>query len=102
MVDHREIQSIKEQVIRLFKPDKILMFGSQAKGSAIRKSDIDLCIILNTDNKRALLADMYLKIDTNRPLDLILYTPEEWNQVVGESGTFAYTIAEKGKEIYGR
>ncbi|MEN6459967.1 MAG: nucleotidyltransferase domain-containing protein [Syntrophomonas sp.] len=102
MVDYQEIQSIKEQVIRLFKPEKILMFGSQAKGSARQQSDIDLCIILNTDNKRALLADMYLQIDSKRPLDLILYTPQEWSQVVGESGTFAYMIAEKGEEIYGR
>lgn len=38
MIKNREIESVKEQVIRLFKPDKILLFGSQARGSAGNKS----------------------------------------------------------------
>jgi len=101
MVDYVEIESIKEQLIRLYRPDKLFLFGSQASGSASENSDIDLCVIVDTDNKRVLLAEMYLHIDSNRPFDLILYTPHEWNQSSGESGTFANIIAEKGIEIYG-
>lgn len=99
--DNDEIESIKQQVIRLFKPEKLFLFGSHASGSASDNSDIDLCIIVDTDNKRALIAEMYLHIDSNRPFDLILYTPHEWDQISGESGTFANIIAEKGVEIYG-
>lgn len=101
MFDNTEIEAIKEQIIRLYKPEKLFLFGSQARGSASNNSDIDLCIIVDTDNKRALLAEMYLHIDSNRPFDLILYTPREWNQISSDSGTFAKIIAEKGIEIYG-
>lgn len=101
MIDSVEIDAIKEQVVRLFKPEKLFLFGSQARGSANSNSDIDLCVIVDTDNKRALIAEMYLHIDSNRPFDLILYTPKEWNQISSESGTFANIIAEKGVEIYG-
>lgn len=49
MVDYVEIESIKEQLIRLFRPDTLFLFGSQASGSASNNSDIDLCIIVSTD-----------------------------------------------------
>jgi hypothetical protein len=62
----------------------------------------NLCIVVHTDNKRALLTEMYMQIESNRPLDLILYTPEEWSQVTDETGTFAHMIIQKGEEIYGR
>ena len=64
---------------RLCAPEKILLFGSQAKGTATAKSDIDLCVIASTKDKRSLLTDLYC--DTGiwiRMIDFLLYTPEEW------------------------
>lgn len=56
-----EIDSIKEQIVSQYAPSKIVLFGSQAKRTATKKSDIDLCIVKDTDNKRDLLTDMYLR-----------------------------------------
>ncbi len=52
-----KLNAIREQVIQLCDPQKILLFGSQAKGTATAKSDIDLCIIASTNDKRSLLTD---------------------------------------------
>ncbi|RCX16266.1 nucleotidyltransferase-like protein [Anaerobacterium chartisolvens] len=96
-----EINSIKEQILSDYAPSKILLFGSYAKGTATSKSDIDICVIKNTDNKRALLNEMYLNIESSRPFDLLLYTEEEWNRCVMDSTSFAYLINRKGIVIYG-
>lgn len=96
-----EIKSVVESIASLYAPTKIVLFGSQAKGSANDKSDIDLCIIKDTNNKRSLLTDMYLNIDCNKPFDLVLYTPSEWERCVADSTSFAYLINEKGKVLYG-
>ena len=40
-----EINLIKEQIVSYYAPSKIILFGSQAKGTATKKSDIDLCIV---------------------------------------------------------
>jgi len=96
-----EIKSIKEQIVSYYAPSKIILFGSQAKGTASKKSDIDLCIVKDTDNKRELLASMYLKIESSKPFDLILYTEDEWNQCVKDTSSFAYLIYKKGIVIYG-
>ncbi|MCR4430449.1 MAG: nucleotidyltransferase domain-containing protein [Tepidanaerobacteraceae bacterium] len=49
MIDHEEIEKIRKEIINKFQPDKIILFGSQAKGIAKLSSDIDLCVIINTD-----------------------------------------------------
>ena len=70
-----ELNAIREQVIQLCDPQKILLFGSQAKGTATAKSDIDLCVIASTNDKRSLLTDLYCDTESDTPIDFLLYTP---------------------------
>lgn len=96
-----QIDSIKDQIVSKYSPVKMILFGSQSKGTATKKSDIDLCIIKNTDNKKALLADIYLNIESDLPVDILLYTETEWNNCVNDSTSFAHLINSKGVLIYG-
>ena len=99
--DDSEIDFIKKQIILIYKPTKIVLFGSQAKGTATSKSDIDICIINDTDDKRSLLTDMYLNIESTKPFDFLLYTQEEWEKCISDSTSFAYQINKYGKVLYG-
>lgn len=96
-----EIDLIKDQIVSYYAPLKIILFGSQAKGTAGEKSDIDLCIVKNTNNKRNLLTDMYLNIESSKPFDLLLYTESEWNECINDTTSFAHLINKKGIVIYG-
>lgn len=96
-----EINLIKEQIVSHYAPSKIILFGSQTKGTATKKSDIDLCVVMDTDNKRELLTDIYLNIESSKPFDLLLYTEDEWNRCVNDTTSFAYLIYKKGTVIYG-
>ncbi|ATW28163.1 nucleotidyltransferase domain-containing protein [Candidatus Formimonas warabiya] len=98
---HSEVDFIKNQIISSYNPSKIILFGSYANGTATAKSDIDLCIIKNTNNKRKLLPDMYLNIESKKPFDLLLYTEAEWNECINDTSSFAYLINKKGIVIYG-
>jgi len=99
---HDEIDSITKQIIFGYDPLKIIIFGSQVKGTATKKSDIDICIVKDTNYKRGLLADMYLNINNSRPYDLLLYTEAEWNYCVNDCTSFAYLINKKGIVVYDR
>lgn len=96
-----EINLIMEQIVSHYAPSKIVLFGSQANGTATKKSDIDLCVVKDTENKRELLTDMYLNIESSKPFDLLLYTEAEWSQCVKDITSFAYLINKKGTVIYG-
>lgn len=98
---HSEIDFIKNQIISSYTPAKIILFGSHAKGTATAKSDIDLCIVKDTENKRELLPNMYLNIESKKPFDLLLYTEAEWNECINDTSSFAYLINKKGIVIYG-
>lgn len=98
---HSEVEFIKNQIVSCYTPSKIILFGSHAKGTANAKSDIDLCIIKDTENKRELLPDMYLNIESKKPFDLLLYTEAEWNECINDTTSFAYLINKKGIVIYG-
>lgn len=93
--------AIIHQIIKSYSPEKILLFGSQAKGTAHYNSDIDLCIIKPTENKRKLIAEMYLNIESEKPIDILLYTPEEWKQCISDKTSFAYKINKEGVTLHG-
>lgn len=101
-----DIDNLTRQIVSLYSPQKILLFGSQAKGAATEKSDIDLCIVMEiTDEtsvkRRKLLAEMYLVLETDIPVDILLYTPPEWEQCISDRSSMAYKINAEGVRLYG-
>ena len=96
------IASLQRQIIEICAPQKIILFGSQAKGTATERSDIDICIIAETTNKRELLTDLYCEIDSEKPVDFLLYTPEEWNKNIVDAQSFAYKLNREGVLLYER
>lgn len=68
-----ELDNIKNQIVNKFNPKEIVLFGSLAKGTFRSNSDIDLCIIKDTDNKRDLITKIYTEIDCNVPYDIVAF-----------------------------
>jgi predicted nucleotidyltransferase len=102
MILTKEIDSIVTQIVKKFNPLDIFIFGSYAKGLIDKRSDIDLCIIINTNNKRKLVEQILLEIDYDSDLDVIVYTEEEWDKYKEDPSTFANIIFRTGGSIIGR
>ena len=96
-----EIDNIAKQFVEIYNPYKLILFGSQAKNKSTSKSDIDLCVITQTADKRTSLTDMYLNIECDKPFDLLLYTPDEWERNVSDHTSFAYRINKEGVVLHG-
>ena len=96
------IASLQRQILEICAPQKIILFGSQAKGTATERSDIDICVIAETTNKRELLTDLYCEIDSEKPVDFLLYTPEEWSKNIEDAQSFAYKLNREGMLLYER
>lgn len=99
--NNEKIVSITKQIIEKFKPVDIILFGSYAKGLARRQSDIDICVIAETDNKRQLVQDILLEIDCDIDLDVVVYTPKQWEQYKNNKSMFAHIINKTGVRIGG-
>jgi len=98
----KEIQNIVNQLVRLYKPEKIILFGSLANDQIKQGTDIDLFIIksdvpkLGVDRIRQLDALIKYSLAT----DFIVYKPQELEQRLKLGDPFVKTILKKGKVLY--
>lgn len=89
--------------LKLYQPEKVILFGSYAWGKPDRNSDFDLFIIKNTKknfSKRCSEVRDYLNVD--EAFDIIVYNPEEVKKRLALEDPFVTRILEKGKVIYER
>jgi len=85
-------------------PDRIVLFGSRARGQARPESDFDLLIIKESDQPRhRRAASLYTKLaDLPVEVEIVVYTPDEvedWSQV---PQAFVTTALREGKVLYER
>jgi predicted nucleotidyltransferase len=97
-----EVQNILEQLVRLYKPEKVILFGSLAEGRIHDGTDIDLFIIksdvpeLGVERIRQLDGLIKYRLAT----DFIVYRPEEVRQRLKLGDPFVKSILDKGKVLY--
>ncbi len=101
-----EIQKIVECIKKKYYPQKIILFGSFAKGEFKEGGDLDF-FILKASNKshHQRLVDIYRLIDgieRKHPVDFVVYTPKELKQRLALGDFFVKNILEEGKILYDR
>ncbi|MBI4313221.1 MAG: nucleotidyltransferase domain-containing protein [Candidatus Omnitrophica bacterium] len=92
------------RIVEQFHPEKIILFGSHARGTAGPDSDVDLLVVMNVQGSRRQKAteiDISLA-DREIPLDLLVVTPEQFNRDRDMIGTVIRPAAREGKVLYER
>lgn len=97
-----ELNSIVNQVVSNCSPEKIILFGSRATNKYTKDSDFDLCVISKSNNKRKTLTELYCNVDSEIPIDFLLYTPTEWQRSITDKCSFGFQINKEGVTLYGR
>jgi predicted nucleotidyltransferase len=90
------------EVLMPYNPERIILFGSRARGEADELSDYDLVVIKRTDRSFVdRLQDIvpYL-VRLQRPADILVYTPEEFDRM-GEIG-LGWVVRQEGITLYER
>ena len=99
-----EAKNIIDKISKKFNPIKIIVFGSYANGNVHKDSDLDLLLILETTlpkYKRASLIKLEL-VPYSIPLDLLIYTPEEYNKWKNTTNHIIKEIDKNGIVVYER
>lgn len=97
-----ELEKMIPQIIKKYRPEKIILFGSMASGTVGPSSDLDLIIIKRTarrsiDRQKDLLKIVRPTIAT----DFFIYTPAEFEKGLKEKKHFFETeILKNGKVLY--
>jgi len=92
------------QLVEKFQPQTVLLFGSQATGTAHRDSDVDLLVLMDHDKRRDV--DQEIEIDRTLPrtfpLDIIVRKPHDFQRRIKEKDMALITLWESGKKLYER
>ncbi|MBE3598357.1 MAG: nucleotidyltransferase domain-containing protein [Limnochordaceae bacterium] len=97
----RSLQKAVQQIASRYRPARIILFGSLARGDVHEDSDIDLLIIKQTDRpflKR--IDDVLAVLDTEVPVEPIVYTEHEFERLAREGRDFIDTILREGRVLY--
>ena len=100
----RAVRTMVRRIVRQFHPDRVILFGSRARGKAGPDSDVDLLVLMPVEgpkHKKQVQIRVALH-DIRVPKDIIVTTPEdfEWRKEI--PGTIEYPAVKEGKLLYAR
>nr|VFJ91337.1 MAG: Nucleotidyltransferase domain-containing protein [Candidatus Kentron sp. H]VFJ93962.1 MAG: Nucleotidyltransferase domain-containing protein [Candidatus Kentron sp. H]VFJ99169.1 MAG: Nucleotidyltransferase domain-containing protein [Candidatus Kentron sp. H] len=105
ITDTLAIPWLDDMVYRIvdgFHPDRIILFGSHARGDAISESDVDLLVVMPVRGSRRRLAVEIGAALANVPIpkDIVVTTPEDFAWRKDVTGTVEYPAAHEGRVLY--
>ena len=96
-VGDKQIQAYCRVVAREFRPQRIVLFGSYATGSATPESDVDLVVVMpfrgSTTDK---VVEIRGRVEAPFPMDLLVWRPAEERK----RDSFTRSILSEGKVMY--
>ncbi len=93
-----------QKIVRELAPQKIVLFGSYAYGNPNPHSDVDLLVIMESDqpHKERSWAVSRLLLPRPFPLDILVKTPEEVREALESGDFFLKEILTRGVVLYER
>jgi len=103
-ISQQMIEDTVRQIVRQFQPQRIILFGSYAHGQPTPDSDVDLLIVMESDERPAVRAMRVSRLLRPRPfpMDILVRTPEEIRHRLEMGDYFMREVLEQGKVLYER
>ena len=98
----KDLSEIVTKLKDHFKPMKVFIFGSRAKGTSTPDSDYDLFLIVkNSDKSQLQRMQEARRLIWGRTIavDIFIYTEAEFFKFNDEFSSIAHTVANEGVEI---
>ena len=96
--------AITQTVVERFAPERVVLFGSRARGDHRADSDYDLLVVKDTALERGKrdrpISDALR--DAGQYVDVIVYTPAEFDRSRHDEGAMAYASETEGLLLYDR
>lgn len=101
---NNQIDRMVKVIVKEYKPKKIILFGSAARGQTGQDSDVDLLIVKESSSPKHKrsdeIYDVLWKVKGRPPVDVLVFTPDEVKQRMALGDFFVTDIVKKGKILY--
>jgi predicted nucleotidyltransferase len=102
LVTREALEAFTQRLVEHFAPEQIILFGSQARGDALRDSDADILVVMpfeGTSFERRL--EMLEVGQPSFPVDLLLCRPESAKQRYSWGDPFIRDAFDHGEVLHG-
>lgn len=100
----RLLDEMVRRIRDAMEPERVVLFGSRARGASSSSSDFDLLVIAESDQPRyRRSASLYTKL-ASLPVevDVVVYTPDEVQEWSAVPQAFVSTALREGRVLYER
>jgi predicted nucleotidyltransferase len=100
--DNDLLEKIIDRIVCNFFPEKVIIFGSVANGTADADSDVDILIIMNTELPYYRRSGPIRAAMRGIPVaaDMMVLTPDEYKKLKDDESSFAKEISKTGVVAY--
>lgn len=96
------VEDVVNRIVDVFSPERIIIFGSVARGTYTDESDVDLLIVMDSDmdpHETAVAVRRAVR-DIHVGKDIIVLTPEQFKEQSEDPWDFTHEIVRTGKVVY--
>ena len=109
-----DAETLKQQIARICQiwttaadPERIILFGSAARGQMTEHSDLDFLVVWEgkefpNNRRRASYLMRVLPDDVTVPIDVVVLTPQQFGHEAEDDRTPVSMVAEEGMVLYER
>lgn len=104
MISESVLREACHRLVAGFHPERVILFGSHARGTADDHSDVDLLVVCSPrNNRRSAMVEMDRALaGLGIARDIIVLTPEEYERDKMIPGTVARPASIEGRVLYER
>jgi len=95
------ISKIVRQIVEIFHPQKVILFGSYAYGKPSEAGDVDLLVVMDTEeNPLHTAARIAASVEHPFPLDILVIRPSDLEASLEQRNVFETEVMTKGITLY--
>ena len=101
MVEQRVLDDVIERIVEVTEPERIILFGSAARGGMGPNSDIDLLLIKDGGDPLDLMGRIYRRLHgVGAAVDAIVVSPEDVERYRDSHALVIKPALRDGKVVY--
>ena len=96
------LDAVLERIVAVAHPDRVILFGSAARGTAGPHSDLDFLVIKGGITSRRQVAQAIYRalVGIRASVDVVVVTPENVESLKDDVGTIVGPAMREGREVY--
>ena len=100
-LEQKTLDDIVQRVVEVAQPERVILFGSAARGDVGPHSDVDLLVVKDGANRRNLSARIRRNLYGVRvAVDVIVATPDDLERFKDSHGLVIKTALQEGTVVY--